>query len=98
MRKFISLLFIISIILAGLYAQEKKEIIGNLEKVSKKSITLNGKAYEISDDVVIKEKDGEILKNEEDKLDLKILRAVERVRLILVDEKVREILIEVRRE
>ncbi len=98
MRKQIVFLFILAIFIGNLLSQEKREIIGNLEKISKTSITVNGKSYLVPPDVVIKEKDGTILKNEEDKFDLQILRAVEEVKLVLVEEKMKEIIIEVRRE
>lgn len=91
---FLALMFSVSIF----FAQEKREISGALDKITKTSITVSGKAYPISTEVIVKEKDGTIIKNEEEKLDLKLFRAVERVKIVIIDEITKEIIIELRRE
>lgn len=98
MRKFVPLFLILIFTSPVFFGQEKKEISGVLDKITKTSITVNGKVYPISSEVVVKEKDGLIIKNEEEKLDPGLFRAVERVKIVLVEEVVKEIIIELRRE
>lgn len=98
MRKCIVLFFILMFSAGLFFAQDKREVSGVLDKITKTSITVNGKVYPISTEVIVKEKDGVILKNEEEKLDLGLFRAVERVKIVIIEEIVKEIIIELRRE
>lgn len=98
MRKYVILSLFLNLLAFLIFAQEKKEISGALDKITKTSITVNGKVYSISSDVIVKEKDGTVIKEETERLDLNMFRAVENVRIIIFEEKVKEIIIEVRRE
>jgi uncharacterized membrane protein affecting hemolysin expression len=98
MRKYVILFLIFSFSTFLLFSQEKREVSGRLEKITKNSITVDGKIYSLSDELVVKEKDGKIIKDEEEKLDLRLFRAVEKVKIVIVEEKVKEIVIELRRE
>ncbi|GEM_PF-4797093 len=98
MRKYVILFLIFSFSTFLLFSQEKREVSGRLEKITKNSITVDGKIYSLSDELVVKEKDGKIIKDEEEKLDLNLFRAVEKVKIVIFEEKVKEIVIELRRE
>lgn len=98
MRKYVILSLFLNLLAFLIFAQEKKEVSGALDKITKTSITVNGKVYSISSDVIVKEKDGTVIKEENERLDLNMFRAVENVRIIIFEEKVKEIIIEVRRE
>lgn len=98
MRKYVILSLFLNLLAFLIFAQEKKEVSGALDKITKTSITVNGKVYSISSDVIVKEKDGTVIKEETERLDLNMFRAVENVRIIIFEEKVKEIIIEVRRE
>ncbi len=98
MRKHVILFLVLNLLAFLILAQEKKEVSGALDKITKTSITVNGKVYPISDEVIVKEKDGKVIKEETEKLDLRMFRAVERVKIVIFEEKVKEIIIELRRE
>lgn len=98
MRKFV-ILFLILIFSTGIFfAQEKREVSGYLDKITKTFITINGKTYLTSKEVIVKEKNGTIIKDNTGRFDLNLFRAVERVKVVIEDEKVKEIIIEQRRE
>ena len=98
MRKFVILFLILSFSSFLIFSQDKREVSGRLEKITKNSITVDGKIYPLSSELVVKEKEGKIIKDEEEKLDLKLFRAVERVKIVIIEGMVKEIVIELRRE
>lgn len=98
MRKYVILSLFLNLLAFLIFAQDKKEVSGVLDKITKTSITVNGKVYPISEEVIVKEKDGTVIKEETERLNLNMFRAVERVRIVIFEEKVKEIIIEVRRE